>query len=321
MSISSLNRSIEQHNLLKSKINQFLAEKKGIERKILNEASDGYRPKAVKEKIDEALKNVNVTLWLEQDGERRSITLQNIVGSGGQKKAWQVTDRNVLMLPNYDGESVSCIANSWEKTVTEELMVSRFLTQQNLLSCNHQFVKIFISPQSESFIPAYLSDSFEHLKKNNLFILEGKTNKSGTWLKEKIHFFFQNTDDKLNEECWDEVLKPLVLDISKIIKYGIPAYGDSFNIAVYKREDANCAGSPYHVRYFGLDFSKKSEHQVLSLIERTNLSPEIVKKEAASLLSQFLERLMEIECPFDYTSLKNSLVNRCAQEISRQFTH
>jgi len=39
----------------------------------MNEAGDEYRPKAIKKKIDEALKNVNITLWLEQDGQKGSF--------------------------------------------------------------------------------------------------------------------------------------------------------------------------------------------------------------------------------------------------------
>ncbi len=313
--------NIKAHQSLNNKIGFYLTEKKRVVQQVEEEAGEEYSLRVIKKKIEDALKNLNISFWLEKEGVRTPISLQIVLGSGGQKYAWKLSDQNVLMLPNYDADHAPKIAGSWGASVQEEVRVSQFLNQHDLLNCNHQFVKVFLDPQSEDYLPAFVSDSFDELKRKNIFVVEGKSNKTSPWLKEKNRVLFQNEANLLNEESWDEVLKPFVSDMTKIIKYGIPAYGDSFNFAIQKRDDTNF---PYQVRYFGLDFSKKSEHHFLPLNERGDFSPKIVHKKASNLLSEYLERIMEIEYSRhpghkDYSQLKKSLVDKYAQAIAQNF--
>ncbi|MBS0604169.1 MAG: hypothetical protein JSS60_03915 [Verrucomicrobia bacterium] len=313
------------HFSLKKTIIEFETQKETAESTIWAEAGDEYNVRRVKEKISAAQKEIKFSLWIEDGGEKQCITLQKILGDGGQKKAWEVSEKSALLLPNYDTDSHEIAQEYWESTVSQEVRVSQFLSKHDMLSCCHRLVKVFPNQNSSSFVYAYVSDSFEFLKSKNIYIIEGKSDKMGTWLKGNNQFLFQNPDDRLNEKCWDEVFEPLLGDISKIVTYGIPAAGDAFNIAIQAQSKTMPTSSKYQVRYFGMDFGCKSENSRLSFKERVHLPPAEMQLEVSSLVSRYVGRVMEIEFhgqteKVDYSGLKQSLIEKYTKSIAQNLS-
>lgn len=183
--------------------------------------------------------------------------LLGIVGKGGSKKAVLLEYGRVLMVPNEDVEPLKSIVDRWNRIVNEEVSTSNLVNGIGLLAVASRRVTLSLSPDvKESTISAYVCESFENLgRTKNLFIIDNKNESSSTWKKS----LFSKTQDRFDEAKWDLALEDLLVDISKMFLYNLPCNRDTLNIAVQENPNfISGKSAPYKARYFGFDFSSKS---------------------------------------------------------------
>lgn len=173
----------------------------------------------------------------EESGFQREQLLSKL-GQGGSKKAILLEGGRALLVPNNDTNEY--IEENWQRMVEEEVRIGAVMKSLGLLTSEPQRVTLYLSPDREESMPAYLCDSFEHIKKTkNLLVLDFKSKR---WSKDSL---FANPMDRYREEKWDEVVSELLMDISKIYSNNINVTNDAMNIAI----------QPGKARYFGFDFS------------------------------------------------------------------
>ncbi|MFW9879174.1 MAG: hypothetical protein ACFFG0_39345 [Candidatus Thorarchaeota archaeon] len=194
--------------------------------------------------------------------------LLRIIGCGGSKKAIELCNGRALMLPSMYVDPMYNIVMRWKRMVREEVIMSQLLTKIGILSPLSKRVMISLSQDShEGTIPAYLSETFENLgKTRGWFIIDTKIKTASTWIKGE-NFLFSSEEDRLNEQKWDSLLYPLLVDLVKICIYDIPVSKDSLNIAIVKKI-SELIISRYEIRYFGFDFSNKSVSLAIPSMEK-----------------------------------------------------
>ncbi len=61
-------------------------------------------------------------------------TILKILGNGGCKKAFQLSEERALLLPNMDINGISAMQSRWPRIVEEEIQMSKFLQKIGLLA-------------------------------------------------------------------------------------------------------------------------------------------------------------------------------------------
>lgn len=227
-------------------------------------------------------------LYVTDENGGHKEELVDHLGRGGSKIAVLLENSRALLLPNL---SVSNFIGEWERQVCEEVGMSTILTSLGLLCSQLEEVKISLTEDSKTYIPAYTCETFESLgTTKNWFIIDTKNRDSSTW-KEK---FFKNDDDnRLKEESWNPIFDPLLTDIAKLCIHGIPTSRDSQNLAIIKNPDSvESKTANYEVRYFGFDFSSKN--QPLCIPKKASTSCDHTKK-VQNLLSNALETVLDVQ--------------------------
>ncbi|MCB1111062.1 MAG: hypothetical protein H7A37_07265 [Chlamydiales bacterium] len=176
-----------------------------------------------------------------KDGKKIKEPLLQMLGSGGSKTAIEVSDGKALLMTKNMEENY----RHWPETVQTQCRMADNLKKIGLLGVAAEKVYVSSNEQSESYFPAYVTDSFDELAKRGIYVVDRKNSYSTKW-QEKL---FTNQADIWDAKNWGPVIDTLMEDISKLIYYGLPFWGDSFNLAVV--EDQN----GYKIRYFGFDYS------------------------------------------------------------------
>jgi len=179
------------------------------------------------------------------------LKITESLGLGGSKHAWKLENGQALIVPNTALENLAKTdLKNWSRIVKEEVEMSKFLTQVDILNPRSEQVSLsFIYDGKECTIPAYTSQSFQTLaEQENLFVVDCKNHKSSTWRGQDL---FASKQERVDLKNWDALVMPLVEDMKKIVKYDIPNNSDSSNYAIQKTTEG------YSVRYFGFDFSSK----------------------------------------------------------------
>lgn len=204
------------------------------------------RAKGSREDIEEWERRSPPLLFVGEERNEEKIT--RILGQGGCKRAYQLSNGRALILPNMSVDGLTEIQSRWSRIVEEEVWMSKLLQENGLLGMQMQKVNVYAEEDAEHSIPAYIAESFEALAERHIYVIDVKNSSSSTW-KGKL---FDSLDEANNPENWRPVLEHLATDISKLIHCQFPLGGDSFNIAVVKEL------SGYKIRYFGFDFTEKS---------------------------------------------------------------
>lgn len=177
-------------------------------------------------------------LYIKDENGFERETLGPIIARGGSKKAIQLDQGRVLLVPNDD----ICEEN-WQRMVDEEVAVSEVMKRVGLQTTEPKKVTLYLSPKNRDAMPAYVCQTFDEINKaNNFHILEYKWGKTS-----RKQSLFLNPNDRFNEEKWDEVTEELLVDISKIYRDNIYVSADALHLTI----------QPGKARYFGFDFSLK----------------------------------------------------------------
>ena len=275
--------------------------------------------KALKEAME---KNKSTLYVTDQTGEHQE-TLLRILGEGGSKKAIQISEGRALILPNMDVDPIEGVAKRWNRMVLEEVRMSKILHELGLLSPLSKQVGVTFTESSEHVIPAYISETFESLNRKGWYIIDTKIIKNSTW-KHGKNFLFQSKEERLNEKNWDLVFDSVLTDIAKICFYDIPVGGDSLNIAIVKKPSDSTV-CQHEVRYFGFDFSSKSNPLIIPDIEnRPSSSPKSKIEDIKWLLDRIIDNIFFFEFGQGYDfgpetanliKLKDQLVQRYIKDV------
>lgn len=243
------------------------------------------------EAIDQAEKIIlpRPLLFVIDEAGKHQETLSKVLGCGGSKKAIQISEGRVLILPNMDADSVNVVAERWERMVLEETKMSEILSKRGLLSSSPKQVFVANDEFSEHVIPAYICESFENLEKKGWYILDSKNLNSSTWKTTKSHLF-NSDEERLEASNWDSVTDELLTDVAKICFYDLPADGDALNLAIVKKP-SETAISQYEIRYFGFDFSSK--HSWMDISETTSKC--LIMKDIEWYLHKILDDIFFLE--------------------------
>lgn len=230
-------------------------------------------------------------VYLQDDTGKRPEALLGLLGSGGNKRAILIANDQALILPNMvDGPAL--VASRWERVVSEEVAMSKFLQEIGLLSPDLKKVKVTLSETSKAVIPTYVSETFNHLAiSKGWFVIDLKSGGSSAWERDK-HHIFDSEVDRLDVEKWDPVLDSLLTDIATICVYDIPANSDSLNVAIVnKNHRSSNLESNYELRFFGTDYASKHNSLSIPSIEKkinfsslTEIKKSELKEEAQRIL-------------------------------------
>lgn len=200
----------------------------------------------------------------EKSVEYGEVVEDPIAGYGGSKKAFQLENGLVMMLPNTDVDSLSYIASWWEYCVNDEVNMAMFLENIGILALNRKkamLVKPNCSlPDEPCRLPVIISDSFDAYAKRGWFIFDVKNNHSSTWGKSKYNNVsndfkvFSNDQDPFDFKVWEPIIKPFIEDMIKLAHHEIKIGSDNSNYVAIRNPKQK---SPWTLRYFGFDFSGK----------------------------------------------------------------
>ncbi|MCC5832454.1 MAG: hypothetical protein JJU12_05355 [Chlamydiales bacterium] len=224
------------------------------------------------------------TVWVGP--EKKSITIGKCVGCGGSKRAMEIPEDQVLMLPNFgNGFYV------WRRMVDEEVQISDRLTELGILTVQSKRVDIFLSADSDQPLPAYTCPSFNDLTKRDMHVIDSKNSESSCW---KERSYFEGNEDRFSPESWLPIIKPLLQDMYTLARNNCLFGGDAFNIVIIESEQG------YSARYFGFDFSSKA-----AVCDREyGLREDDVKEEIVQYLPPALEKVFAEQLDYD-TGKKN----------------
>lgn len=238
------------------------------------------------------------TLYLGED--KKALKLGRLLGEGGSKRAFSLSNGEVLLLP----QRLAGLAK-WDRQVTEEVAVSKRMSSLGLLNVQSRKVKVFLSREGSEGLPAYICPSFEQLKREGIFILDVKNRKSSTWKQS----FFQEGENRYEFDSWVPILKPLIRDLFILANNHLVFAGDSQNLAVLTNRKDRI------VRYFGFDFSAKN----FALDRRfVLLEKEDPEAKVGRILSYFLEELFFSQLDFD-TGQANQSLPKEYQDLIKEF--
>ncbi len=215
-------------------------------------------PEKIKEMEEQNLLSP-LSLYIEDEhgNTRKQEPMERLLGNGGCKSAIQLSEGKALLIPTKD-------TVAWPRIVEEEVQMSKFLQQIGLLGVQLQKVKVFPEKDSEHCIPAYVTDSFDHLKEKNIYIIDIKNSKSSTWVGDNK--LFNSIADAEHPENWKPFIDLLIKDIAKLVHYQLPVRGDSFNVAIVGGQDG------YKIRYFGFDYTKLFEKTLIPIVKERKSS-------------------------------------------------
>jgi len=174
-----------------------------------------------------------------------------IIGTGGTKTIYQVSDSICIALPNLtDGPA---LRHAWPRIVSEEIQISKTFDRLGLLHPDINPCQVTIPGIKEhepaSTLDTFYMPTFSSLVDNNIYVLDGKIRTSST-LPKDITIMSEDQMDDIDE--WLKIFMPLFDDIKIMCKDGIYATGDRKNLAVIRNDDQS-----YSIRFFGFDFTSK----------------------------------------------------------------
>ena len=225
--------------------------------------------------------------------EKKAITIGKCAGCGGAKRAMEISEDAVLMLPNAGNEF-----NVWRRMVDEEVQISDRLTELGILTVQSKKVDLYLSEDSDQPLPAYICPSFRSLTQKGMYVIDGKNQASSCWQGirvstngegdqtfEKGKSYFKGDEDRYSVESWLPIVKPLLQDIYTLAKNNVLFCGDSLNIVIIENEQG------YRARYFGFDFSAK--HEICTRVHKLredDVTDEVVKIFGFALAKVFWEQ-------------------------------
>ena len=283
--------------------------------------TDGIRTIAEEESIYKSLcklqtlkKSQLIPLYVQKNEKKFERVVQSLLGSGGSKRAYELEDGTALLMPY--GESLSSTASTkkWSEMVDEEILGTRRVKELGLLACNLEKTTVFMTNDSTIGVPAYLTETFNKLSLQGMWIIDQKNPKSSTWNKS----LFRETPDSLDEKKWQKVLNPFLKDIAKLLENNFMLYADNVNMAIVEKSDQS-EEVKYEVRYFGFDFSSKYgslSFQKLSSEDISSLVPSIVADSLSCL----------IDCEFNSQwneqtgNLLQNLKEKCIKQVHSEVT-
>jgi|GEM_PF-5786043 len=196
------------------------------------------------------------TVWLGD--EKREIKLGNCVGSGNFKRAIEISDGQVLMLPTLQEEEIiqEIFRESlleWQQTVNNEVLASETLTANGILTAQSKKVNLYLSADSNEPFPAYISSSFNSLAEQGMYIIDYNNqylmnfNNQDTSCYRSI---LKENQDRYAVESWLPIAQSLFQDVCTLIKNKHTHFlnGDALNFVIIEAEHQNT------VRLFGFDF-------------------------------------------------------------------
>jgi hypothetical protein len=229
-----------------------------------------------------------LTLYLK-DSEGSKKQKMTFVGEGGSKRAFELNNGKVLILPNMNQDSIPTVQVRWERMLNEEMAMMKILRSIGLLTPLAEKVEIdFINMEREeramqaimeetiegripkgTDVNELLKQEMEKIqidakKKVNLpaYTLDSfdslakkgcfvidVKNKESSTWVENQNFLFVTQEEKLKLENWDNVLGPLITDIAIILYYGILIDRDSSNFAIIKNEQMPSSNQKLSCKY------------------------------------------------------------------------
>lgn len=243
---------------------------------------------------------------LTDENGRCEIQFLKVFGKGISKTAIDIGNGRAVLLPymnfNYPFKTLAAF---WQNTMREESSVEALFRSHGLLTSTPKPVQLSLTQDtSHRTMPAYVAESFDHLKTKGIFVLEPQRNSSPWQLGEK--FLFSSDEERLKVENWDQVLAPLLTDLAKISFHRLPVK-DNLNMAVIEKSSKSDKPE-YQIRYFGFDFQWCKEE----LDARKKAGPELehaddalIEKEVSSYLSKCLQAIFI--CEFDWERPGNSI--------------
>lgn len=196
------------------------------------------------------------TVWLGD--EKREIKLGSCVGSGNFKRAMEISDGQVLMLPTLqEDEFIQEISGEslfeWQQTVNNEVLASETLTTTGILTAQSKKVNLYLSADSNEPFPAYISSSFNSLAEKGMYIIDYNNqylmnfNSQDTSCYRSI---LKENQDRYAVESWLPIARSLFQDVCTLIKNKHTHFlnGDALNFVIIEGEHQNT------VRLFGFDF-------------------------------------------------------------------
>lgn len=278
--------------------------------------------------LQKNLNQDNFPLFIKDGEEKRLVKLGRVLGEGGSKKAYQLENGKVLILPNLDAISLQRdrledVDARWTRMANEEVAMSDFLQSIGLLTPNHKKVSISLSLSgAEGSIPAYISDSFESLKDQGIFIIDAKNPKSNTW-KAGIDSLFKNNRAQYSDSWLEEgLLDSFLDDLVKLAIYDIPIGFDNCNLAIRKKTAPlqDETENEYEVRFFGFDFSDKAS--LLSIPDKLKPNYELNENRLKRAIQRFADILLPLEITdkkFKYSeSLREKISSSLVQTMAKR---
>lgn len=184
------------------------------------------------------------------NSECETVTVKEVLGGGGSKKAVLLEDGRVLMFPNTDVDHFVNIANWWPNTVTKEAAMADYLEEIDIPALNREKGYLIIPSKENSEksykLPVLVADSFEQYADRGWFILDCKTS-SSIYPKEKW-----KKDWGTSLESWDNTFDLLIRDLWTLALNGVCPGRDARNFVLIKGDDGS-----FDLRYFGFDFGGK----------------------------------------------------------------
>lgn len=253
--------------------------------------------------LNDEIGSLNPVLFIhDENGISREPLLQ-ILGQGSNKTAFEIARGRALILPNIDHENVKEFAACWGRMVEEEVRVSKLAQEVGLIGSRNKPVNIS-SKLSTGSIPAYICETFEQLSRTEgWLVIDAKASNSSIWKKGTS--FFSCEAHRLNPEMWHCVLDPLLTDIVKIIRHGIPCEGDARNFAVIKAQQG------FQVRYFGFDFSDMNSPLKMCDWGRDERT---VRRSIDQILSRMLDDILFVEFGWKYFDKQDQKIFKTLKE-------
>ncbi len=278
----------------------------------------------VKGESDSSEERTSLGVWIQDSEGLHKDVLLEVVGYGCFKKAVKLESGRVLLIRNVDLGNIDIhniklvqeIAAVWQRAVKEEVFMSQLLSKLNLLSPLSREVRVFLAPDAAVSIAAYSSESFDQALRRGVHVIDTNTPKVSTW-KYCENRLFSLEEDRRKLEFWDSMVKPLLIDVAQVCKYGVPYLGkDSLNVAIVKISDDPPS---YAIRYFGFDFSSKYRVSKLPDGFSKVLSEESAAVHVTRILTLMFGKVLEYEYAPHFSSreydLQKSLVERYAPQV------
>lgn len=228
----------------------------------------------------------------------------HIVGCGGTKTAYQVTEDHVIYFPNeVDGK---WLEDRWNIIMEDEFFASEYF--QTICVPVIKFTKHHMTKENGTQFVTYGSESFSSMAKKGTYVVD---------IKKKSYWKSANQNKNFDE--WIMTIKPLVKDVLTLAKYGVyPSY-DSQNIIFITKDSEyyTQTGSDIEARIFLFDLTSKRVS-----LDRKNYRTENLTSLPMYLFTALLRKYIET-CVAYYCESENyyitytdtELINRLIQYV------